>query len=48
MLTAALAACARSTTYSGVGYALAMPAVAQDVARARAAGATVSTGGCVS
>ena len=39
---------ARSTTYPGVGYALAMPAVAQDVARARAAGATVSTGGCAS
>jgi S1-C subfamily serine protease len=39
---------ARSTTNTDVGYALAMPAVMADVARAQAARATVGTGGCVS
>ena len=39
---------ARSTTNTDVGYALAMPAVMADVARAQAARATVGTGACVS
>jgi len=38
---------ARSTTDSDVGYALAMPAVAADVARARTTTGSVGTGGCV-
>lgn len=37
-----------STTNTDVGYALAMPAVAADVARAQATSAAVGTGGCVS
>ena len=37
---------ARSTTDSDVGYALAMPAVAADIARAEASHATVGTGAC--
>ena len=39
---------ARSTTNNDVGYALAMPAVTADVARAEAARGSVGTGGCVS
>ena len=39
---------ARSTTNTGVGYALAMPAVTADVARAQSTGAAVGTGGCLS
>jgi S1-C subfamily serine protease len=37
---------ARSTTSSGVGYALAMPAVDKDIATARSSTAPVSTGAC--
>jgi len=39
---------ARSTTNNDVGYALAMPAVTADVARAQGARGSVGTGGCVS
>jgi S1-C subfamily serine protease len=39
---------ARSTSNTDVGYALAMPAVSADVARAEALHQTVGTGGCVS
>ena len=39
---------ARSTSNSNVGYALAMPAVTADVARAQAKTQTVGTGSCVS
>jgi S1-C subfamily serine protease len=39
---------ARSTTNANVGYALAMPAVTADVARAQAKRAAVGTGGCIS
>jgi S1-C subfamily serine protease len=39
---------ARSTANTDVGYALAMPAVSADVARAQADNKTVGTGGCVS
>ncbi len=39
---------ARSTSNPDVGYALAMPAVQADVARAQASTQTVSTGSCVS
>ncbi len=39
---------ARSTANANVGYALAMPAVSADVARAQAKKQTVGTGGCVS
>jgi S1-C subfamily serine protease len=39
---------ARSTTNPDIGYALAMPAVAADVAHARVSTASVGTGGCVS
>ncbi|HUY21460.1 MAG TPA: MarP family serine protease [Acidimicrobiales bacterium] len=43
---------ARSTTYSGVGYALAMPAVVTDIAQAqarvRATDGSVGTGACLS
>jgi S1-C subfamily serine protease len=38
---------ARSTANANVGYALAMPAVSADVARAQAANQTVGTGACV-
>ncbi|MGA2036767.1 MAG: MarP family serine protease [Acidimicrobiales bacterium] len=37
---------ARSTTNSGIGYALTMPAVERDIAAARSATATVGTGAC--
>jgi len=39
---------ARSTTNADIGYALAMPAVASDIATAEASHRTVGTGGCVS
>jgi S1-C subfamily serine protease len=39
---------ARSTTDSAIGYALAMPAVSNDVARAESTRTAVGTGGCVS
>jgi S1-C subfamily serine protease len=39
---------ARSTTNANVGYALAMPAVSADVARAQATRGRADTGGCVS
>jgi S1-C subfamily serine protease len=39
---------ARSTTNGEVGYALALPAVSADIARAQAKPSTVGTGGCVS
>jgi len=39
---------ARSTTSSGIGYALAMPAVEKDIAAARSAAVAVSTGACTS
>jgi S1-C subfamily serine protease len=39
---------ARSTSNTDVGYALAMPAVSADVARAESLHQTVGTGGCVS
>ena len=39
---------ARSTSNPNVGYALAMPAVSADVARAEASSRTVGTGSCVS
>ena len=39
---------ARSTANTNVGYALAMPAVSADVARAQAQNQTVGTGSCVS
>jgi S1-C subfamily serine protease len=39
---------ARSTTNSQVGYALAMPAVNADIARAETRTTTVGTGGCIS
>ena len=39
---------ARSTSNADVGYAVAMPAVTADVARAQAGNQTVGTGNCVS
>jgi len=39
---------ARSTTDAGVGYALAMPAVSADIARARTVSGSVGDGGCTS
>jgi hypothetical protein len=39
---------ARSTTNSGIGYALAMRAVEKDIAAARSATVAVSTGACTS